>query len=311
MKKFYLLGAAGLLLAFSSCSKDSYHEVSTTYYASSLTIVTSVDEGNVTVIPGVYAFNVEVVNDSQTVSVASPGELIADNTALSFVTSREKYLTTGNDIFVANVTGTVGNTGMNLNKATFLACNPIDSYFSYGYYNDLSDIGDYTFQIGDVGRIAVAQYNIGDSFKVNTFPETSFFKGTTKTTYSANPNGFQTEDITYRFSIYYDNDNKEYLADMILYNARFAEEMPMSLAAVLVKGLNVEFNPDNVTITGENIIPYWYTNSAYQELARYIFKSVTFETTNSSYTDAKLIYEVGTDYVGEFEGSYGNFYFDL
>lgn len=313
MKKFYLIGAGCLAVALSSCMKDSHFESTTPYPASAISLITSLDDNEVTPIAGTYVFQITVTNDEATAVVYSPGEgFIADNTSLVFSTTPASYKTTNYDIYVSNAKGTVGNTGMELNNANFLALNPKNENMEYGYYYDLSDIGDYTFRFQATNYITVARYNISDSFRVNTFPIASFFKGTTTTSYSfgGSEKQFVTEDITYRFNIYKEENSKDYKAYMILYNARFAEEMPMSLAAVLVEDLDIDFTPNGIVITGENIIPSWYSNNQYLPLERYIFKSVRFETTNQDYTQGKLTYQVGDDYLGEFTGSYAKTYYN-
>lgn len=311
MKKFYFLCASAALMAFSSCTKDGYQEFNSTVPAPAISIITSLNTGDVSVIPGVYGFRLTTKNYESTAYVISP-DLIADNTSLSFTSNSQDYKTSGNDVFMSNVTGTVGNTNMELNNANFLALNPIEEpTYKYGYYYDLTNIGNtYTFKLNyQFPWIAIAKYNIGNSYRVNTFPETTFFRGTTTTQYSANPNGYTNDDITYRFTIMQDKETKKFSANMILYNAKFAAEMPVSLVAVLVEGLDVDFSADGVTISGTDIIPSYYKEAGFDPLPMYIFKSVVFKTTNSDYTSGMIDYEVGTDYKGHFEGSYVNSYY--
>ena len=309
MNKNIFIGslAAVMGLSLMSCNKEGYNEIQRTLGGPAISIITSLSDDNVIVTPGTYAFYLKITDSSTSGTVASP-DLIADNTSLKFTTNDQGYKSTGYDAFFENATGTVGNTTMELNNANFLASFIYDEANNkYGYYYDETKIGDYTFNLNPYAPyITVAKYNIGSSYRVNTFPIESFFKGTTRTTYPANPQGFQTSDITYRFSIKKDKDSNVYTADLILYNARFAAEMPMALTAVLVEDLDVEFTSTGVRITTENKIPKWFTNGEFLPLDRYIFKSVEFNTTNEYYTTGSLRYHVGEDYDGYFEGSYLN-----
>ena len=251
-----------------------------------------------------------MTDTSNTGTVASP-ELIANNTSLSFTTNDQSYKSTGYDVYFENATGTIGNSTMELSRANFLAVYLYDeTYNKYGYYFDDTEIGDYSFVLNPYAPyIAVAKYDMGSSYRVNTFPIDSFFKGTTVTTYPSKPSGFINDGITYRFIIRRDKDTNVYSADMVMYNARFAEEMPVTLTAVVVKDLDIDFTPTGVKITGANIIPLWFTNGEYLPLERYIFKALEFTTTNDYYTSGRLTYQVGDDYQGVFEGSYLKSYF--
>lgn len=313
MNKHFLLGGVTIALALSaiSCTKDGYSEMNITRPAAAISLITSLSDGSVVASEGNYAFNIKMTNTETSGTISSP-DLIANNTSLNFNTDSQGYKSSGYDYFFENVKGTVGNSTMELNNANFLALYLYDMEFEnensrnkYGYFYDETKIGEYTYQVNvNYPWITVAKYNIGSSYRVNTFQKNTFFRGTTRTTYPANPQGFVTDDIIYRFILKKAEKSDAYTADMILYNARFAQEMPVSLIAVLVEDLNVDFTPDGIKITGKDIIPKWYTNNEYLPLERYIFRSVDFTTTDEYYASGRLIYHVGDDYEGYFEGSY-------
>lgn len=313
MKKIYLLSGASVIMALSSCVKDGTYENNFTLPSPAISIITDLNTNEVTAVPGIYRFNVKFSDSGNSAYVSSPeNDLIVNNTNLAFSTEPQAYTTsTGFDYFLKDAKATVGNYGWEINNANFLSANPIneDQGIKYGYYFDVEPIGQYTFN-PQYQNIAIAKYNIGDYYRVNTFPVESFFKGATTLSYSfaGVQKEYVNEEIAYRFSINFDKESKEFKANLILYNARFAEEMPMALTAVLVEGLDVEFTSSGVKISGSDIIPSYFTNSQYLEMERYIFKSINFETTDSSYTFGKIDYQVGNDYFGHFEGSYAKLY---
>ena len=311
MKKYFLYGSMALLtgLTMVSCSKDGYQEVSRTLNASAITIITSESDGNVTASAGTYSFNIKMTDTENTGSVTSP-ELIADNTSLGFTTNVQKYSSTGYDAFLKNVTGTVGNSTMELNNADFLALYLYDATQNkYGYYYDLSNAGKYTFTVNVIAPwITLAKYNIGSTYRVNTFPVNSFFKGTTTTTYPSAEGlaSHSTNDITYRFIV----DAKENKAVLIVYNAKFSgSPAEPTKAAIIVEGLAVDFTPTGISITGENIVPDVVEGDATTPYESFTFNKISFHTTNDLYTEGVLDYTVATVFNGHFEGAYCTSYY--
>lgn len=312
MKKSLLLGCIAVSLAFASCDKDGSSETRTIpFYSPAISILTYEPDGQVVVSDGLYYYDITMSsNDGMTGKISSP-DLIINNTNLSFTTNPSTYVSSGFDAVFENVTGKINsNSTLQLNNAIFEAIDVYDPENNKynGYYINTENIGnDYTFRLNpNLQKITIAKYNIGEDYRVNTFQKNTFFQGTTKTTYF-NPAGFETNEITYRFIINKDEESGQFSADMILYNARFASEMPKPLVAILVKGLTVDFTADGVSITGQKIIPEWYSEATgFTELPSYIFQSIDFHTTGDYYIDGELDYVVGEDsqYVGHFEGSY-------
>lgn len=308
MKNLYLFGGAALLMALSACTKDGYQEITSTAVAQAISIITSEDDGSVVVTPGNYSFNITIKNYEGSGSVASP-DLIANNTSLNFTTADQSYQSSGYDFFFQNVKATAGSTSMEINNDKFLAVYYYDEmYNQYGYYYDPTDIGKYTYILNNYPPyIAVAKYNIGSAFRVNTFPLNPFFRGETVTTYPMGVGTFTNDKMVYRFIINKDKDTNEFTADLILYNARFAQEMGTTLTAILVPGLSVDFSSTGVSITGENIEPFVYGDGGqYTPYPNYVFNSFNFKTTDAYYTYAVIDYKVAGMFNGHFEGSYLN-----
>ena len=313
MNKKFLIGSLAVLsgLSITSCSKDGYSEVTRTLGASAVSIITSMSDGTVTATPGTYAFYIKMTDSQNTGSVTSP-ELIANNTSLSFTTDQQVYKSTGYDAFFDNATGPVGSTGMELNNANFLALYLYDAtYNKYGYYYNDSQIGDYTFVLNPyTPYIAVAKYDIGSAFRVNTFPINSFFEGNTVTTYPQSDTPFQTDKITYRFILNKEKDSAVFTADLIIYDAKFSGvPAEPTKEAILVPGLNVDFTPTGVKIYGENIEPKVYESGDYTPYPAFVFNDIEFHTTNNLYTEGEINYTVAGMFKGHFSGSYLNTYY--
>lgn len=314
MKKFIGIAGLGLLFMATACdTKDGYSEYTSSTVAPAISIITNLNDNSVVVSEGYYVFNsTQSTQTGNTASVSSP-TLISNNVSLGFNTETQDYASTGNDIFLANAKGTAGSTGLELKNANFLATYAIGFGTNYGYYYDTAEIGDYTYSLpfkASNRYITVASFNIGDTYKVSTFQPNTFFKGTTKTEYPNAPEGgYINDEILYRFILNKDENQNYTTADMVLYNARFAEAMPFPLEAMVVKGLDVNFSADGVSITGDNIKPEWYTNGVYVPMDRYIFYNLDFHTTNDANTECELTYQVGADYFGSFTGTYLNTYY--
>lgn len=313
MKNSVLFGGLALLLGLSACTKDGYQEVTRTLGAPAISIITSMNDGSVYVSEGTYAFTLTITDSSSTGTVTSP-ELIANNSSLGFTTIDQSYKSTGYDAFFENVKGTAGNTGMELTNADMLALYLYDAEQNkYGYYYNLSDAGDYTYTINLYSPwITLAHYDIGSSYRVNTFQKNTFFRGTTTTTYPSQDgmSTFETEGITYRFILNKVENSTTYKAVLVIYDAKFSgSPAEPTKAAIIVEGLDVEFTPTGINITGENIVPDVVEAGSTTPYPSFIFNNINFKTTNQYYTHGVLDYTVAGVFQGHFEGKYVETYY--
>lgn len=323
MNKNILIGSLAAVMGMTlvSCNNDGHSELNMLAVAPAVSIITSLQDGSVTASAGAYAYNIKIVDDSPaTVVVTSPQNLIANNNSLTFSTNEQGYKSSGRDFYVENANGTAGSSFIELNNANFLALNPylgnVDPNLKYGYYYNESQIGEYTFNFIpspnpyiDYNYITLANYKIGSSYIVKTFPVNTFFKGETTTTYPQNPEGFKNSDITYRFIINQDKETSKFSVDLVIYDAKFAAEMPVTISAIVVTGLDVEFTADGVYITGKDKDPKYFEGGSYLPLPSYTFNEIEFHTTNGNYTKGELNYTVGGRYQGHFEGEYCKTYY--
>lgn len=313
MNKKFLMGSLAVAMGLSviSCNKDGYTEMTRTLGAPAVSIITSLSDGTVTASTGTYAFNIKITDTSNTGTITSP-DLIANNTSLNFTTDDQAYKSTGYDAFFENVSGKVNNSNMELNNANFLAIYLYDeTYNKYGYYYNDAKIGDYTFVLNPYAPyLTVAKYNLGSSYRVNTFPGNSFFKGNTVTTYPQSETPFQTDKIMYRVMINQDKETKEFTADMIIYDAKFSGvPAEPTKEAILVPNLKVDFTPNGISITGTEVEPLVYEAQGYTPYPAFTFNDIEFHTTNDLYTTAEINYTVAKVFKGHFEGSYLNTYY--
>ena len=299
------------LIALASCNNDGYENVTRQIYAPAISIITDLDDQSVNVKEGNYFFNLEIsTTTGQTGTVTSP-ELIANNNSLGFTTELQDYKTTNYDVYFSNAQATVSsNSSLKINNATFEAIYPFEATMNpyNGYYYNLEDVGNLTYAINyQQPWITIAKFNIGDEYRVNTFPKDSFFKGTTNTTYPFQgiAQNYNTEDITYRFILQKEENSAVYKAILIMYNAKFSAVPQEPTKTVVVRGLDVDFSATGVRISGENIIPQMYSQGeGFVDAENFKVNNLEFNTTDPYYINGNLTYTVAGIYEGNFNGSY-------
>ena len=190
-------------------------------------------------------------------------------------------------------------------KDNFFAFKPTSNDEYSGYFYNETDSDEYTFKLNPVlpNWIVVANYTVGDMYRINTFQTNTFFKGRTTTYYDfrGEENTYNTDGIMYRMIL----DTQKMTATMIMYNAKFTDVPQEPVKTVLIiKGLDLEFSPDGIKASGSDIIPDWYEAGALTPVPSFTINSVEFKTTNDYYTQAVIDYVVADAYTGHFEGSY-------
>lgn len=274
------------MMALTSCDHGEYKN-SISYNLGAINIITSVDDGSVTVNTGTYSFDIDLANQK---GYVSSSDLVINNSVMSLNTYSQTYESTGADAYFSNIKGTVGS--QELNNALFL-----DTPW---YYYTTNSAGEYTYRIPGVPRIVVARYEIGDAYRVNTFQEDTFFMGKTTTTYGEGATN-TTEEIIYRFII----DVEKSTATLLMYNAKFSgSPYEPAKPCVVLPGLDVTFASTGITIEGTDIVPEVIEGNEATPYPDYAFDYIEFNTTNPYYTDGEIKYSVGGKGIGEFTGSY-------
>lgn len=233
-----------------------------------------------------------------------------------------------------NATIEIGATGLTWNNATY-SFNTDATRFTDGYYDDGGEVVEFKNAKATVAGMTVDMsgmltnrkyytkqtvpditggvvnyseipviafsYNIGDLYSVRTFNPEAYMGGTTQTVYEmkGETKTYTNDKMLYRTII----DTQKMTADMVIYNARFAEEMPIALLAVVVKNLKVEWIPNGYRISGTDVTPLYLEANQLQPIPAYTFNSVSLSTVGDRLTDFVIDYEVAGKYKGHFNGS--------
>lgn len=153
-----------------------------------------------------------------------------------------------------------------------------------------------------MGTLVASRFRVGGEYTVTVIPHIAYYGGTTVTRY--NLGGEEKESTFYEPLYYITLDINKMTADLVIYNARFAEGMP-SLAAVNVKGLKLEPSREHgYRIYGKDIEPSVGVGSNEVAYPQYIFNEIEMHPTDELCTACDITYKVANKYEGSFIGSY-------
>lgn len=289
MKKLSLLSALGFLFLLNSCIGGGDDSTQTmTFNVSTINIVTSRHDNITKASKGNYTVDLDVSHLTGTVSTV---DFVADGTIMRFITNDQTYKSTGYNVFFENATATINdNSSYQLQNGSFLA--------TPWFYYPQDYLGYPSFQYD-----MVASFEIGDLYKVRTYPTDAVYVGTTNTSYESSGTlaTNQTDQIIYEVII----NPTENKAKMMIYNAKFSSSPhEPTKVRIDVDNLDVVFSDGLITISGENVVPSVLDGSTTTPNESYKFNSINFTTTNPKLTSCKITYEVAGMYHGEFVGSY-------
>lgn len=305
MKKIILISSFIPALLLFSCGEEKNEYTQSLNYGTT-NLVTNIETGETTVSGGIY--NV-FFNLTDSWAIVTSDKINANGTTLtlkseqtpftSYLYNRgdEEYLSSNFTITnISNIFATANGTypieGGSLKVTT-------SNYFITNPYPDIT--GSYYYAPAVIG-----EFNIDDTWLVRTFSRDSFFKGTTTTQYSFQGTDaeYSTEETLYRLT--FNLETKK--AQLVLYNARFAKEMPNPLVGVILKDLDVVFSADGYTVTGTNIVPLMIEGAGTTPAEDYTFSSFSLKSANNSLTSIDIEYVINfrhmMDYTGQFTGSY-------
>lgn len=190
---------------------------------------------------------------------------------------------------MSNFMAETGQTIRNLN---------VDLINNY-YYLSFSGEGS----VSPYGTYVAANFKVGSDYSIATFPREAYYGGTTITKYNigSGDKEFRNEVPMYFFNI----DMSRRTAILTIYNAKFAEEMPMALSAVTLRGLKVEpSSQSGYRISGKNIVPVVGVGGNEVEYPQYTFDDIEMHPTNTALTQCEINYSVAGRFAGRFTGSY-------
>ncbi|MCM1377415.1 MAG: hypothetical protein NC097_06445 [Clostridium sp.] len=304
MKKLLLIPAIALLL-FASCDDDSVDERTVSYYTSNLVIPDDASEP-VSVSKATYVVNAQVSEGRLAVSSSSV-KIGSQDASLStdFVSYKSWATNVGSLNVFSGATGRLG--GMPVTSFD----GAISAIFYYP--NPVVNLPGIDFiPAAQFGPMAIFQYRVADKYSVKTFSRDAVYGGKTITHFSYQGQAqtpFESESIMYRLVMSQDYRT----ADLIIYKAKFAQQQPFEINAMVLKGLSLDFSVSGISATGKNLVPQVPeqdgTQIGYTPYENYTFKSVIFRTTSSDLTCASINFTVanpngGPSYQGQFSGKY-------
>lgn len=149
---------------------------------------------------------------------------------------------------------------------------------------------------------AVMQYDLNSRWRIRTFWPDVTFGGTTITRMPSSSEPYSNSAIRYRVVMHLDAAPTAYTADVILYNASFAPQMP-TLKAIVLKNLSLTFDETGYYIEGANVAPYMYEAGQLLETPKFTINEFRL-TCGGNLTSAAINYKVMGVYSGSFEGSW-------
>lgn len=164
------------------------------------------------------------------------------------------------------------------------------------YYEIASDV----YEAYLTRPMLVMSYKLGD-MTVKTFSPNTYFRGETVTTYPDRTGAmseYKSTDAVYR--VLFAEDMKT--ANVVIYNIKFASEMPNPLEVVVLENLDVSLSQSGYTITGTDVVPKMREGEGLTDVPERIFNSFKLYTSGNDLTTVKCEYVVSSVFHGSFEG---------
>lgn len=298
MKKTLLMGALAVAgLSLTSCSNDpSENSISSNYLIPAYNLFTD-GSGQTQPFVGIGKYNFSFLFPDNTVAesvsqMPGPGgSLISFNTAASPFTASVVELDAENMEVISFSTNAVEN---NPNVSN-IKCLLTQAAYAPGE----AQVPGYTrFFPSESQHFVVTQYNYANWLVRSFWPDMTF-KGTTNTQM---PQGhFENTTTSYRVVMHRESDNTiGDKADVIMYNALFAQGMPE--LTIVVKDLDLKFTNMGYEISGSNITPFMVEAGQLQEAPRYVFNSMSIDVTGDL-TSMNARFTVANVFTGNFTGA--------
>ncbi len=299
MKKAIFGIVALASVAMTSCDTDVKDSIGTYGYPQ-LNLVTDLQSGTTSIRKSTYSVYVNHTQGIASISTPEPFSIndVKYNFATDTVAIKDTFLDT--PIGKSPVTQINGAKG-NVNNDPSLPLN-----------NFKCDVANFQvpyqlIAIKDVPNVStnlqslMLDYSIGDRFAVKSIFNDVFYTGKTLTTYPGEGGALQSytnEELFYRVIL----DTEKNKAKVVMYSAKFAQEMPKTLNIVLYN-LDVNLSRGSYTITGKDIVPKVAEGNGLTENENFIFNSFTLTFEDSHLTTAVITYKVKGIFSGNFRGS--------
>lgn len=283
--KYLLLAAAGLSMASCSLDKDNDKTFVTKTVSTANLIIPSSGESFAT--SSTYSMTFYPISQGVELKCA---DLRLGMVPVSFTTTRMSYTAFYVESTYAEITkfsgGTSDSNGLsisNLSGSTSMAVNLIGS--------GMPSVPNFpAYPNGSWPEALVLQYTVNSDYTVKTFPFDAVYPGKTTVYTKSTGESFTHDGMAYRV-LFNANFSK---ANVVFYNAKFAENMPFAITFVL-EDLDVVFNKTGYAIVipeGERLIPLYVEGGKTTPFPAYQFTSFVLSTTSNDLTEVSIDYTV-------------------
>lgn len=292
MKKLLFPLACMLMVTTTSCEDTPNQPVNTHQLKGELpTCIIPEDESKPVILSGsqTYAFTLYGLTGLWTVSAANfnvPGYGILEFTTPNLAASGTYNLYLD---FLSQFTAKSGETIANF-KA--LLCS------DYYYYT-----GESSTVAMPLGWLCSLSFDVPGKYQVRAFPDHAYFGGSTSSSFAGSDGSEQhyTCDSA-QFDINLDIESRT--AEIIIHNAKFAEQMP-AISRMKLSGLTLEGDREHgYEIKGKEITPLVGEGQGAVPYPSFVFNEIEFHPTNNLMNRAECDFEVAGRYKGKFTGSY-------
>ena len=297
MKKMLLL--AGICLALVSCKNDENdipdNGIKSECKVSCLLTTKGENPQSFPVYNVPFVFKYEFVNNTMTLSTDMLS--LSLNNKLSFESEAVKF--TGASYAegkalkfeVPSINTKMNGVYDSSYNITNLECLLTDIYFCPDSWrnNNPRPLGD----------MVIMECEIGDKYILRTFPLIAGYRGTSATSFAmgGQEQSYMSDVTLYAVAI----DSNKNTAEVGLYNAKFAEQMPQ--LTMYLRGLSVEYTAEGykisapeegvIPLVGNDLIPY----------PDYIFNNFELECEGEKLTEINVNFKVAGKFNGRFNGS--------
>lgn len=298
MKKQLLLAAGAAMLLTASCDKESESTMNQTIYT--LNYITGVTptgapDGEASISSGAYTFNFNIGQQNCTLNIEN---LPSDVSSKNIVTPELSYSTNPKDGSIRINPPILSGSGLDVkfNELMFAT-----AFYAAPTDVTITGVPSQATPSNYFGYL-LTNYTVNNTYLVRTLFTDMVFKGNTMTSVNGTPGNFSTEDILYR--VYFTKlDKNEKKANMVIYNAKFAEAMPVKVN-LLLEDLDVVLEPAGIRIKGENVVPKMSEGYTTTPATNFPFDKIEFVIGGAVLNSGYCNYEVAGKYTGIFTGNY-------
>lgn len=308
MKKSLLFAVASLaVFGLASCDKTGENSSSATLNVGAYNLFTPVVAGNGEPYVSLATYSFTMEYPANTVATTTSAMSIPGGATASFGTVPMPM--TGKLIDIDNttkeaITFSAVDASANGAQVTDFQALLTQAVYAPVNYTDTEYVPGYLWYIPtNYFYFPFIQYQLGDDWKVRTFWPDLTYKGQTVITSQMSPDPYLNQGPLYRV-VMSRNDNRALTgkADIIIYNAQFADGMP-ELKVMIIKGLDVTFTEAGYTLTGKDIVAeYKGDGGEMMPYERFPFNEIT-ATVGGNMTNITISYMVGGMFNGTFNGS--------